>query len=88
MGAALKRNMRACRSQRFAGDTIRVIRPQKALVLVPNKSVVAVVPGDFDMSTFEVIKQAFAAHAMWKTHLRRAVDGGESEFTVDRVSEY
>ena len=54
--------------------------------MVPNKSVVPIVPGDFDMSTFEQIKKAYAAHTMWKTRLRRAIDEGDSEFTVDRVS--
>ena len=86
MDAALKRNMRPCRSRRFAGKMIRVIRRQKPLVLVPNESVLPIVPGDLDMSTFEEIKKAFAAHAMWKTRLRRAIDEGESEFTVDIVS--
>ncbi len=38
------------------------------------------------MSTFEEIRKAFAAHSMWKTRLRRAIDEGESEFSVDRVS--
>ena len=39
------------------------------------------------MSTFEEINKAFAAHAMWETRLRRAIDEGESGFTVDIVSE-
>lgn len=37
------------------------------------------------MSLQEEISKAIGAHGMWKQRLKQAIDGGSSEFTVERV---
>jgi hypothetical protein len=38
------------------------------------------------MANVDEINKAIGAHGMWKQRLRQAVDSGQSEFTVERVS--
>lgn len=37
------------------------------------------------MSLQDEISKAIGAHGMWKQRLKQAIDGGSSEFTVERV---